>query len=55
MEYKNLKYVTNELGTKFIVSANNDGSVSWIPCAEDNADYKNIKELEKEGKVIISE
>ena len=34
------KEVTTDLGTEFIVIEKEDGSTTWIPKIEENADYQ---------------
>jgi hypothetical protein len=37
---KNYSKFTSESGQDFIVRVNDDESISYIPCSEDNSDYR---------------
>ena len=45
--------VENELGAKFILRFNEDGSQSWIPIDQENSDYQRYLNPEAEQSTPI--
>lgn len=51
--YSNAQYVNGLDGSPSCIRVDIDGVTSFVPLDPANADYANLMELEREGKIVI--